>query len=386
MSLKGAKTNAIQEGGSMTQAPKATDRRHLLKGSLALAAGAVLCAPAVVAAQARVVRMISVWGRGFPLVSASAQRLAERLTSVTDGDLRVELFAAGELGSPGEAQARVGAGEAELYHGVEYFWAAKNPAFHLFSGVPFGLTATELLGWLNGPGATHWDTLQAEYNIKPFSAGVLAGGLGFWSNKEIETADDLKGLRIRSSGMARSVLKSLGADARPVSFARLPAALETRALGAAEWFGPWADPDLALTEAAAFVYGPPVLRPALGISAGLNIPFWFSLTDAQRAGFRAVFAAESQRMLLETHRTNARQIAAIRGSALNDKVRQFSPEMLTLIGRRSGDVLAEAMTGNETAETVLTDYLSFRSESYREVLWGESGFMQARELPFTFAR
>lgn len=370
----------------MIKAPPIRNRRQLLKASLGVAAGAALSAPALVMAQAPVVRLVSVWGRGFPLVSASAQRLAERLTRITDGALRVELFAAGELGSPGEAQARVGAGEAEMYHGVEYFWAGKNPAFHLFSGVPFGLTATELLGWLNGPGAVHWDTAQAVYNIKPFAAGVLAGGLGFWSNKEIETAEDLDGLTIRSSGLARTVLKSFGADARPVSFARLPVALETGALGAAEWFGPWADPDLTLTEAARYVYGPPVLRPSLGISAGLNLDFWFSLTEAQRAGFRAVLAAESQRLLLETHRTNALQIAAIRGSALGDKVRDFSPDLMTILGRRSGNVLAEALSKDPKAEAVLESYLDYRSQSYREVLWGESGFMQARELPFPFVR
>lgn len=369
-----------------TPAPR-TRRQFIRAGlGLGLGAGAVLSTPALVGAQARVVRLISVWGRGFPLVSVSAQRLAERLTQVTDGDLRVEVFAAGELGSPGEAQARVGAGEAEAYHGIEYFWAAKNPAFHLFSGIPFGLTATELLGWLSGPGAAHWDSLQADYNIKPFAAGVLASSLGLWSNREIETAEDLEGLTMRSSGLARTVLKSFGADARPVSFARLPAALETGALGAAEWFGPWADPDLAMTEAAAFIYGPPVLRPALGVSAGLNLSFWFSLTDAQRAGFRAVFAAESQRLLLESHRRNAQQITAIRGSSLNNKVRLFEPELLTLLGRRSGNVLAETLSTEPKADAVLSDFLSYRSQSYRDVLWGDSAFMQARELPFTFAR
>ena len=79
-------------------------RRQVLASGLG--ALSLLAAPNVVRAQARVVRMSSVWGRGFPIVGPSAQRLAERLTAITDGALRVELFAAGELGSPGEAHAR----------------------------------------------------------------------------------------------------------------------------------------------------------------------------------------------------------------------------------------------------------------------------------------
>ena len=156
-----------------------TPRREVLAKGLAGGVGVVslLAAPNLASAQARIVRMVSVWGRGFPVVGASAQRLAERLTAITDGALRVELFAAGELGSPGEAHAITGAGDAEMYHGVEYFWSAKNPAFHLFSGVPYGLTGLELLGWLNGPGAAHWEAIQAPFNIKPFSAGMIGAAL-----------------------------------------------------------------------------------------------------------------------------------------------------------------------------------------------------------------
>ena len=96
-----------------------------------------------------------------------------------------------------------------MSHGVEYSWSAKNPAFYLFSGVPFGLTGLELLGWLTGSGAEHWDAIQAPFNIKPFSAGMLAGGLGVWSNRRLESLDDFDGLTIRSSGLARTLLKSL---------------------------------------------------------------------------------------------------------------------------------------------------------------------------------
>ena len=368
----------------MTASSRTVRRRQLLASGLG--ALAILAAPNVVRAQARVVRMVSVWGRGFPLVGASAQRMAERLTAITDGALRVELFAAGELGSPGEAHARAGAGEAEMYHGVEYFCAAKNPAFHLFSGVPFGLTGLELLGWLNGPGAQHWDAIQAPFNIKPFSAGMLAGGLGVWSNKRLDSLDDFDGLTIRSSGLARTVLKSLGGNARPVSFARLGSALSLGALDATEWFGPWADPDSEITEATRYLYGPPVFRPALGISVGLNLPFWFSLTNAQRLAFRSVFAAESQSLLLRTHQENARLLSKMQADGTDRKIRDFSSDLLTQLGKKSGSVLRESMGETEEATEILNDYLSFRTDSYREVLNGASGFMKSRELPFSFAR
>ncbi len=365
-----------------------TPRREVLAKGLAGGVGVVslLAAPNLASAQARIVRMVSVWGRGFPVVGASAQRLAERLTAITDGALRVELFAAGELGSPGEAHAITGAGDAEMYHGVEYFWSAKNPAFHLFSGVPYGLTGLELLGWLNGPGAAHWEAIQAPFNIKPFSAGMLTSGLGLWSNQALERAEDFEGLTIRSSGLSRAVLKSLGADARPVSFSRLASALSLGALDATEWFGPWADPDYEITNAARYIYGPPVFRPALGISVGLNLPFWFSLSDSHRLAFRSVFAAESQNLLLESHQQNARWLAQLKDDGKSGKIREFTPEVLTVLGRQSGLVLRETMARSEQATAILNDFLSFRSDSYREVLNGSSGFMKSRELPFSFGR
>jgi TRAP-type mannitol/chloroaromatic compound transport system substrate-binding protein len=144
-------------------------RRDVLKGGIAAAvatgAGAV-SAPAI--AQSRIeVTMVSTWPRDFPGLGTGAQRFAERLTAMTDGRIKVNYFAAGERVKAFDSFDEVASGNAQMYHAADYYWKGKHPGWAYFTGVPFGMTFTEVNAWTQfGGGQALWDELAAGYGLK----------------------------------------------------------------------------------------------------------------------------------------------------------------------------------------------------------------------------
>ncbi|KKJ75113.1 ABC transporter substrate-binding protein, partial [Kiloniella litopenaei] len=187
------------------------NRRKFLTGAAtgvaAGAAAATLSAPAIAQGK-RDLKMVTTWPKNFPGLGTGAQRVADRITAASGGKLNVKLYAAGELVPPFESFDAVSNGTADMYHAAEYYWQGKHKAFNFFTAVPFGFTANELDAWVHyGGGQELWDKLSAQYNLKSFMAGNTGVQMGGWFNKEINTLEDFKGLKIRMPGLGGEVLR-----------------------------------------------------------------------------------------------------------------------------------------------------------------------------------
>jgi TRAP-type mannitol/chloroaromatic compound transport system substrate-binding protein len=127
---------------------KSLKRREFLTTAAATtAAGAAaassLAAPAIAQGRKEMV-IVSSWGRDFPGLGTSAQRLAQRITDGTDGRITAKYFAAGERVGAFDVFDEVASGNAQAYISAEYYWKGKHPGFAFFTSVPFGLTYTEM--------------------------------------------------------------------------------------------------------------------------------------------------------------------------------------------------------------------------------------------------
>ena len=123
------------------------ERRHFLRGAAVAAAVSGLAAPAV-AQDTQTWRMVTTWPKNFPGLGVGAQRLADRITAMSDGRLTIQVFSAGELVPALGTFDAVIEGSAEMSHGAAYYWQNKSPATSFFTGVPFGMNSRELASWL----------------------------------------------------------------------------------------------------------------------------------------------------------------------------------------------------------------------------------------------
>ncbi|MEC9249679.1 MAG: ABC transporter substrate-binding protein, partial [Pseudomonadota bacterium] len=113
-------------------------------------------------------RMVTTWPANFPGLGTAANNVAAYANAASGGTLDIRVYAAGEIVSAFEAFDAVSEGTADMYHGAEYYWQGKSPAFNFFTAVPLGMTATEIMGWVEfGGGQELWDELSGQFNIKP---------------------------------------------------------------------------------------------------------------------------------------------------------------------------------------------------------------------------
>ncbi|MCH9781006.1 MAG: TRAP transporter substrate-binding protein, partial [Alphaproteobacteria bacterium] len=253
----------------------------------------------------RELKMVMTWPRDFPGLGTGAQRVASRINAMSDNRINVTLYAAGELVPAFESFDAVSSGTADMFHAASYYWQGKNPAFNFFTAVPFGLTANELQAWVNwGGGQELWDELAEGFNLKPMLAGNTGVQMGGWFSKEINTPDDLVGLKMRMPGLGGKVLNKLGASAIALPGGEIFQALQSGTVDATEWVGPWNDLAMGFYKVTSYYYYPGFHEPGSGLECTFNLDVWNSFSKSDQELLKAACHAENDIMLSEYNAKN----------------------------------------------------------------------------------
>ena len=359
-------------------------RRSFLAGTAAAAVGAV-ASPAI--AQARFEwRMVTAWPKDLPGAGIGAQRLADRITELTEGRLTVRLYPAGELVPVQDNMDAVVDGRVEMSHDMASYYIAKSPAFAFFSAIPFGLTAQEHNAWVAfGGGQALWDELAGKFGVKAFQAGNTGGQLGGWFRKEIKSTDDLIGLKARIPGLAGQALSKLGVTQVLMPGGAILEALQSGAIDAAEFMGPVNDAPFGFDQAARICYWPGFQDPSAAFQLQVNAERFAALPAPVRAAIEAACGEENARSLADYSARTPAIIADLVGKGVEFK--QFPADVFQAFGKAVGEVLFELIeAGDDMVGRVAESYLGFRA---RTVLWtriSDQGYANMRLLEYPFPK
>lgn len=352
-------------------------RRRLMGGG-ALAAGLV-ATPRLARAQTRRWRMVTSWPKRLPGPGMSAERVAERIAALSGGRVQVTVHAAGEMVPAFEVLDAVGNGVAELGHTAAFYWQGKQPAAAYFTTVPFGLTPSEHVAWVDaGGGQALWDALYRPFGVKPFMGGNTGVCMGGWFRREVAGLDDVRGLKIRSLGLGGEVYRRLGATPQTTSPGEILTSLQSGVLDAVEFVGPGTDIALGLYRAAPFYYGPGFNKPNGTGECIVSLKLWESLDPETRAIVAHACAAEASYALAEMERLNAEALAALT-ERHGVKLRSFPAPVVAAARRQAADVLAELAGRSELARKTHESYTAFRE---RTAAWSRISLravLEARE-------
>ena len=308
------------------------------------------------------VAMVSTWPRDFPGLGTGAQRFAARVNAMTDGRINVTYYAGGERVQPFDSFDEVASGNAQIYHGAEYYWKGKHPGFAYFTSVPFGLTYTEINAWIRfGGGQQLWDELAGEYGLKGLMCGNTGVQMGGWFRKEIESAADFKGLKMRMPGLGGDVLAKLGSSPVSLPGSQIYENLVSGAIDATEWVGPWNDIAMKFYEAAKYYYYPGMHEPGAMLSVGMNKAWWDGLSKSDQAIISAAATAENEIMMSEY---NARNGAALAELINNHGVqlRKFNDEIYDSFGEAAAEVYETVVDHSPLAKRIHESFLGARAE------------------------
>ncbi len=350
----------------------------MLAAGAAGAAALALGAPRGRAEPRRELKMVTTWPKNFPGLGTSAENLARLIGEMSNGALRVRVFAAGELVGAFEAFDAVSTGVADMYHGAEYYWQGKSPAFNFFTAVPFGMTARELSAWIyEGGGQALWDELSARFRIRAFLATSTGVQMGGWFNREIRQVADLQGLKVRMPGLGGEVLRRLGAAAVALPGSEIFPALSSGAIDASEWVGPWNDQAFGFHQIARYYYWPGFHEPGAGLAAGIRLNVWEELPPWQQQIIRTACAAEVEKSLAAFHHNNARALASLQ-TEHGVQLRRFPQPVLKELQRVAQEVLEEIAARDPLTKRI---YQSFRTNLERMQPWSriaEEAYLQMR--------
>ena len=320
------------------------DRRSFI-GKAALggtaAAASALAAPAYAQGN-RTLTLVTTWGRGLAGVHDAAQRAADMITAMSDGSLTIDLKAAGELVGAFEVFDAVTSGQADMYHGADYYFVGQHPGYAFFTSVPFGMTPGELINWYyNGNGRQYHDELGEIFGLKSFLAGNTGPQAGGWFAKEIAGPEDFQGLKFRMPGLGGQALGRMGASVQNLPGAEVYQALASGALDGTEWIGPWADEKAGFQEITKIYYTAGFHEPGSALASSVNLDVWNDLTPQHQAILQGASRATTHVQLAETLANNGAALARLQAQGV--KALQFPDDVWDAFGAASKTVMDENM-------------------------------------------
>ena len=340
-------------------------------------AASTLAAPAIAADRIEIA-MVSTWPRDFPGLGTGAQRTAQRLSDVSDGRIQVTYYAAGERVGAFDSFDEVASGNAQAYHAADYYWKGKHPGWAYYTAVPFGLSYVEMNAWIHWMGGQQlWDQLAGEFGLKCLACGNTGVQWGGWFNKEINSADDLKGLKMRIPGLGGDVMAKLGASPVSLPGGQIYENLVSGAIDATEWVGPWNDEAMKFYEAAKYYYFPGMHEPASQLALGFNASFWGSLSKSDQALIQAVAQAENDNIMAEY---NAKNGAALERLVQQQGVvvREFNDDVYGAFKRGSDEVYAEVVAHSALAQKIHDSCMAARKTVGDYVQLNDVAYTQKR--------
>ena len=252
-------------------------RRDLLTGALA---GGVLAAcsgesggsgPAVHTRKKIRWRLASSFPRSLDTIYGAAEVMSERVKEMTDGNFDIRCYPAGELVPGLEVLDAVEQGAVQIGQSASYYYIGKNPALAFDTCVPFGMTARQQNAWLlEGGGLELVNELYADFGVHSIPGGNTGVQMGGWFVPEVNSREDLKGLKMRIPGMGGMVMEALGVATQTIAGGEIFPALERGAIDATDWVGPYDDEKLGFHKVARNYYYPGWWEPGPSLSFFVN--------------------------------------------------------------------------------------------------------------------
>jgi len=351
--------------------------QNLLPSGLILGTGLAAARTAGAKSQYRW-KMVTTWPKNFPGLGTSANKLAALIGELSGGRIAVKVYGAKELVPAFETFDAVSRGTAEMGHGAAYYWKGKSEAAQFFATVPFGLTAQELNAWLYyGGGMELWRELYEGFQLIPAPAGNTGVQMGGWFNKEINSLDDLAGLKMRIPGLGGEVLRRLGGIPVNLPGGELFTSLQSGAIDATEWAGPYNDLAFGLYKAAKYYYYPGWHEPGTTLEAIINKAAFEELPQDLRSIVLNACKVVNQDLLCEYGARNPAALETLR-TKHHVELRRFPEEVLQALRRLSVEVVAELAEKDAFSRRVYTSYRAFYAASVGWSDVSELAYLRAR--------
>ena len=306
--------------------------------------------------------MATSWPTALVTLFGSAQFFAEKVSELTGGRFRINPRPAGEIVGGLEVLQTVRDLGVEAGHTASYYYVGISPVQQFGTAVPFGLTQRQQNAWLYQGGGTDLlnEFYAAEHGIIAFPAGGTGCQMGGWFTKEINSVDDINGLKMRIPGLAGRVLENLGGEQVTLAGGEILQAIQTGAIDGAEFVGPTDDLILGLNEFQGdlYYYHPGWWEPGTALEVQFSLERWNELPPEYQAAIKAAAAYANMNTMATYDLLNQRDLQTVKGFA---EIREFSPEILAAFKAETEVVLDGVAADDDNFARILGPWREFRA-------------------------
>ena len=324
------------------------------------------------AAQADTLVMQSIYPSTLPLLGDTGVTLTEQVKQLTGGELEIEFNEPNAIVGGNEMWDAISTGAVDAGWYSPGFAQGIIPSAGIFTAVPFGPDVREYTAWWYfGGGKELWADITAKYNIHTELCTILVPEASGWFAKEINTPEDLQGLKMRIFGLGAAVMQKLGVEAQSMPVADTMTGLRLGTIDAAELSFPLIDKQLGMNEYASQYYFPGWHQQTSLITFIINQDAWDGLTDQQRF---AIETACKANVAMTSARGEAEQLQPLADlESAGVKVHKWSPEMMEAFEGAWDEVVAEQSEADADFKRAWESLSEFRANYAK---WADLGYVQ----------
>ena len=314
------------------------------------------------------------WPTALDTIFGGATSFADAVGAMTGGKFKINPRAAGEVAPGLEVLNVVQEGAFPIGHTASYYYVGKSPVTAFGTALPFGLNAQQQNAWLYDGGGLKLmqDAYAKLFNVIQFPAGNTGVQMGGWFRKEINTVADLQGLKMRIPGLGGQVMTRLGVNVQTLPGGEIFQALQTGAIDAAEWVGPYDDEKLGLHKAADFYYYPGWWEPGPTLEVQINLDEWNKLPVVYQEILKSASYVANLTMLARYDSRNNVALQSLLGQGV--QLRPYSQEILEAAEKASFELYDELAAKDADFKTVYEEWKKFREGIYAWNNINEGGF------------
>jgi TRAP-type mannitol/chloroaromatic compound transport system substrate-binding protein len=340
------------------------DRRDFIGGAGLAGAATALAAPAIAQGAPQVTwRLQSSYPTSLDTIFGACGVLSKMVSEATDGRFRIQVFHAGEIVPPLAIVDGVGGGTVEMGQTGSYFYVGKDPAFAFGTAIPFGMNTRQQNAWLYRAGGNDMlNEFYAGYKLYHLPSGATGTQMGGWFRKEIKSAVDLKGLKMRIGGIAGNMLQKLGVVPQQLAAGDIYPALERGVLDAAEFVGPYDDEKLGLARIAPYYYYPGFWEGTAQLSFFINLDKWTELPPTYQSILKTAAMAAATDMTAKYDVQNP--LALRRLVAAGAQLRPFPGDVIQDSYKAATEMFADFSTKSPAFKKIYDNQLDFMKTNY----------------------
>ncbi|MFT6028996.1 MAG: TRAP-type mannitol/chloroaromatic compound transport system substrate-binding protein [Oleiphilaceae bacterium] len=304
-------------------------------------------------------KLAETWGPNFPIFGDASKDMAAMVEKMSGGRLTIQIDSSNKHKAPFGIFDMVKTGQYDMGHSASYYWKGKIPATMFFTTMPFSMVASEQFAWFYyGGGLELMNELYAPHNLLSFPGGNTGNQMAGWFQKEINSLEDLKGLKIRIPGFAGEVLAELGAKPTNIPPGELYTALERGTVDAVEWVGPSLDLRMGFHKIAPYYYTG-WHEPAAELQFLVNKKTFESLPEDLQEILRVAMKASAYDMYAHSTHASGENWASMSTEFPNIKVKTFPKDVLDAMKDANKRLVDQSAAADPFAAKVLNSQQAY---------------------------